>query len=67
MDFPKHSLQEHGFDKFGREKTYKHFLGEVEPKDKCTFNEAYAYGGGIMLNFNEKYIGAMKQSAEELG
>ena len=55
-----------GFDQLTEARAYKTLLDEVHPDGASQFTNAYAYGIGHILNFNEKFVKNAKGNANDL-
>ena len=52
----KVKMHQMGFDFIDDTRLYEGFLRHVEPSGESLFKEAYAYGIGMMLQFNQEFI-----------
>ena len=52
----KVKMHQMGFDFIDDTRLYEGFLRHVEPSGDSLFKEAYAYGIGMMLQFNQEFI-----------
>ena len=52
----KYKLWQMGLDQFDSDRRYKNVLNQIKPNGKSNFREAYAFGIGMMLDFNKEYL-----------
>lgn len=52
----KAELKKIGFDKIDKHRDYANLMDQVQPSGESSIKEAYAFGIGMILNFNRYYL-----------
>jgi len=65
MQISKYRLQNIGFDYIDKHQSFKYSLIQCNPEGQCLFRQAYAYGIGMLMDFNKTYLTENAQSAKK--